>query len=86
MLLKDKERERDHDLREKEHDYDQYIPSYDREQRKEGSFIDPKNYKKKDVVSRILMVVEGNDKMLKKTKRDFYQLNQTITLNVCFIK
>ncbi|KAF3650187.1 hypothetical protein FXO37_18588 [Capsicum annuum] len=57
------DRDRDHDCRDKERDYNWYIPPHDWEKGKESSFIDPDKVKSEDVLARILIGVEGTDKI-----------------------
>lgn len=56
------DRDQDRDWRDRELDYDLYIPPYDRSMAKESTAIDLEKFMIEDVLVRILSKVEGIDK------------------------
>lgn len=63
----------------KDHEHDIYIPLHDRAKGKEVTPINPEKYKNENMLARILMGVEGSDKMLGEIKSDLLLLNQMVT-------
>lgn len=62
------------------------VPPPDWTKGNEKRFIDIDNFKNEDDHACILMGVEGSDRMFMEIKRNFSQLNQTITSHSTFIK
>lgn len=70
--------DRDFNRRDKEREYNRYVPPHDRSKGKESNSVDPKKFKNKDLLAKILMRVKGTKKIIYKLKGDFSQINQTV--------
>lgn len=66
--------------------YDRYVPHHDRVKNNDDNNVDPDKFKTEDVLSRILMKVEGMDKMVHEIKSNFSQLTQIMVSYFASIK
>lgn len=73
----DKDCDGEWDWRDEYRYYDWYVPQYNRAKGNDSCSIDPKKFKTKDVLTHILMHVEGISKIVRELKCDLSKLNRT---------